>query len=182
MTLTIAWCVLRSRTLFFSAFKSCNTSKSCTQNSTICTLKRSSSDVSAAHTCGELQAYQEDASTVAHFQCFLPSCALLSATLNLVLNGTWQPMSLNRLHLERLMSSTSNGAPCADAAAVGSKGPSSSKPSVAATAATTAPLNLQHIVSQWNDSLEKMQRTLTQYLQARTCDAGRLETTDSEQI
>ena len=69
-------------------------------------------------------------------------------TLNHVLDGTWQSLTLDRAQLDRLMN--------APVAAPGAR-----------------PLNFQHVVGQWNESLGKMQQALTGYLETRTCQQRR---------
>jgi hypothetical protein len=78
----------------------------------------------------------------------------------MVLNGTWKPMSLNRLHLDKLMGN--DAVSSKDAAAA-------SAPAAASASSSNSPLNFQHIVQQWTDSLGKMQSVLTQYLHSRPC-------------
>lgn len=66
-------------------------------------------------------------------------------TLNNVLNGVWQPTTLDRAHLERILS--------------GSRQPT------AGARANSQPINLAHVVTEWNDGLLKMQSVLAQYVQ-----------------
>lgn len=76
-------------------------------------------------------------------------------TLDLILNGTWQPQSLSRLQLEKILNPT---------AAAASSSDGSSAAAAAASGSKTQPLNFQSIVTQWNQSLSQMQSTLTSYL------------------
>ncbi len=73
------------------------------------------------------------------------------ATLNLVLNGVWQPMTLSRLQLERLLS------PHAQA-----QHPSKSSD----PPPPPPPLSLHSLVSEWNDSLSQMHSMLRQFLES----------------
>ena len=73
-------------------------------------------------------------------------------TLDLILNGTWQPQSLSRLQLEKILNPT---------AASSSSAGSATAPSAASKA---SPLNFHSIVTQWNQSLSQMHATLTSYL------------------
>jgi hypothetical protein len=71
----------------------------------------------------------------------------IADTLNHVLNGVWQPTTLDRVHLERLLA------------------PADTKSTPAQSTPSTQPLHFGTIVAEWNDSLLKMQGVLAQYLQ-----------------